>query len=328
MQRLEASDERRVGRFVAETAAMDLGAQPFPTPFLSALRRLVPSDDVFFCELDRVREIELGQISEPVYDGPEAPVSYWEIRHEHPACRHHEVTGDFRAHRVSEFIGRRELRRSRIYADWFHPQGVEHELSVGIDAPLWHTKVFVFSRASGRDFTERDCVVLDAVRPLIAERYALWLSQRRLGQVLGLVDSGGSSVVLLDGPDHVAFATEPASALLERYFGSTRGALPPAIVTWLGAWPREPLEVSADHGSLVVHAVDGALLLEERPADLGLTRREREVVELVGEGLTNAQIAERLWISPGTVRRHLENAYEKLGVSTRTAAVRALSRDI
>ena len=154
------------------------------------------------------------------------------------------------------------------------------------------------------------------------------MSQRRLGQVLGLVDSGGSSVVLLDGPDHVAFATEPASALLERYFGSTRGALPPAIVTWLGARPREPLEVSADHGSLVVNAVDGALLLEERPADLGLTRREREVVELVGEGLTNAQIAERLWISPGTVRRHLENAYEKLGVSTRTAAVRALSRDI
>ena len=255
MQRLEASDERRVGRFVAETAAVELGSQPFPAPFLSALRRLVPSDDVVFSELDRVREIELGQITEPVYDGPEAPVSYWEIRHEHPTCCHQEVTGDFRAHRLSEFISRRELRGSRIYADWFHPQGVEHELSVGIDAPLWHTKVFIFSRASGRDFTERDCVVLDAVRHLIAERYALWLSQRRLGQVLGLVDSGGSSVVLLDGPDHVAFATEPASALLERYFGSAPGALPPAIVTWLGARPGEPLEVSADDGSLVVRAV-------------------------------------------------------------------------
>ena len=327
MQRLEASDERRVGRFVTETAAMELGSEPFPAPFLSALRRLARSDDVVFCELDRVREIELRQVSEPVYDGPEAPVSYWEIRHEHPTCSHQEVTGDFRAHRVSEFISRRELRGSRIYADWFRPQGVEHELSVGIDAPLWHTKVFVFSRESGRDFTERDCVVLDAVRHLTAERYALWLAQRRLGQVLGLVDSGGSSVVLLDGPDHVAFATEPASALLERYFGSALAALPPEIVTWLGARPGEPLEVSADDGSLVVRAVGGALLLEERPAALGLTRREREVVELVGEGLTNAQIAERLWISPGTVRRHLENAYEKLGVSTRTAAVRALSLD-
>lgn len=55
-----------------------------------------------------------------------------------------------------------------------------------------------------------------------------------------------------------------------------------------------------------------------------LTRREREVIQLVDEGLTNAQIAAQLWISAGTVRRHLENVFAKLGVHTRTAAVRAL----
>jgi len=52
-----------------------------------------------------------------------------------------------------------------------------------------------------------------------------------------------------------------------------------------------------------------------------LTGREHEIVMLVAEGLTNAQIAERLWISPGTVRSHLENVFAKLGVHTRTAAV-------
>ena len=56
---------------------------------------------------------------------------------------------------------------------------------------------------------------------------------------------------------------------------------------------------------------------------LGLTRREREVLELVAEGLTNAQIAARLWISCKTVGHHLESTYAKLGVHTRTAAVRA-----
>ena len=177
-----------------------------------------------------------------------------------------------------------------------------------------------------RDFTDRDCAVLELSATSLPSDTRCGCRSADSGSP-PLVDAGGSSVVLLDGPDHVAFATEPASALLERYFGSAPGALPPAIVTWLGARPGEPLEVSADDGSLVVRAVGEALLLEERPAALGLTRREREVVELVGEGLTNAQIAERLWISPGTVRRHLENAYEKLGVSTRTAAVRALSLD-
>jgi DNA-binding CsgD family transcriptional regulator len=55
-----------------------------------------------------------------------------------------------------------------------------------------------------------------------------------------------------------------------------------------------------------------------------VTRREREVLALVGDGYTNAQIARTLWISTGTVRKHLENAYEKLGVHTRTGAVAAL----
>jgi DNA-binding CsgD family transcriptional regulator len=53
----------------------------------------------------------------------------------------------------------------------------------------------------------------------------------------------------------------------------------------------------------------------------GLTPREGEVLALVAEGRTNAEVARVLWISPGTVRKHLENAYEKLGVHTRTGAV-------
>lgn len=55
-----------------------------------------------------------------------------------------------------------------------------------------------------------------------------------------------------------------------------------------------------------------------------LTPREREVLMCVARGYTNDEVARALWISPGTVRKHLENAYDKLGVSTRTAAVAAL----
>ena len=55
-----------------------------------------------------------------------------------------------------------------------------------------------------------------------------------------------------------------------------------------------------------------------------LTPREHEVVGLVAEGKTNAEIARQLWISPGTVRRHLENVFAKLDVHTRTGAVARL----
>ena len=52
-----------------------------------------------------------------------------------------------------------------------------------------------------------------------------------------------------------------------------------------------------------------------------LTPRELEILAFVSAGKTNKEIAQELWLSPHTVRSHLENAFEKLEVRTRTAAV-------
>lgn len=94
--------------------------------------------------------------------------------------------------------------------------------------------------------------------------------------------------------------------------------------SWLGERRRistgMPLRVDTGDRALVVELVEGALLLEEQRSMPSLTPREREVLELVAEGRTNAEIAELLWVSPSTVRKHLENVYAKLGVHTRTAA--------
>ncbi|MGH9262468.1 MAG: helix-turn-helix domain-containing protein, partial [Acidimicrobiales bacterium] len=49
-----------------------------------------------------------------------------------------------------------------------------------------------------------------------------------------------------------------------------------------------------------------------------LTPREREVVALLAEGLTNSQIAERLYISPRTAAVHVSNVLAKLGMASRT----------
>jgi DNA-binding CsgD family transcriptional regulator len=60
---------------------------------------------------------------------------------------------------------------------------------------------------------------------------------------------------------------------------------------------------------------------ERLRSPVGLTAREAEIAHLLRAGLTNQEIADKLVISTGTVRTHLENMFEKLGVHTRTAAV-------
>ena len=57
----------------------------------------------------------------------------------------------------------------------------------------------------------------------------------------------------------------------------------------------------------------------------GLTPRQHEVLRLVAAGQSNTQIARSLFVSEATVRKHLENVYERLQVSSRTAAVARLS---
>jgi len=63
------------------------------------------------------------------------------------------------------------------------------------------------------------------------------------------------------------------------------------------------------------------------PGEYGLTERERQVLELMVEGLTRKDIAERLFISPSTVLTHSRNVYSKLHVHNRGGAVAKALRE-
>jgi NarL family two-component system response regulator LiaR len=63
--------------------------------------------------------------------------------------------------------------------------------------------------------------------------------------------------------------------------------------------------------------IDGAALDSEEPSAELLTKREREIVLLVAEGYSNAEIAQQLWVTQRTVKFHLSNTFRKLDVSGR-----------
>lgn len=112
-------------------------------------------------------------------------------------------------------------------------------------------------------------------------------------------------------------------SLEEPYFVGARSQLEESA--WTKAW--------GEGRAMSMEAAIEYALLEEEPSTItpssaapeqpaGLTPREVEVLKLVAAGMTNAQVAQGLFISPRTVQRHLTSIYHKLGVSSRTTATR------
>jgi DNA-binding CsgD family transcriptional regulator len=191
--------------------------------------------------------------------------------------------------KISDFLTRRELHRTLVYDLLLKPCGLEDTLEVRlrIPAPSRH-KVFSFDRGD-RDFSARDRAVLDILNPHLVQLYRASEARGRLSEALALHESTEAPVVLLEADDRIAFATTAARQLLDRYFGERGTRLPDSLTSWLRERRR---------------------------------RATGEILDLVAEGRTNSEIAERLWLSSGTVRKHLDNVYAKLGVHTRTAAAR------
>jgi DNA-binding CsgD family transcriptional regulator len=66
---------------------------------------------------------------------------------------------------------------------------------------------------------------------------------------------------------------------------------------------------------------------ERAQASLGITEREREVLQLLADGRSNKEIAARLGLSPNTVKTHVARLFEKLRVARRTEAI-SLAREL
>jgi DNA-binding CsgD family transcriptional regulator/tetratricopeptide (TPR) repeat protein len=100
-------------------------------------------------------------------------------------------------------------------------------------------------------------------------------------------------------------------------------------MAWEAAWaegrtmtPEQAIEYALDRS-----ATPETTTPETYPA--GLSAREADVLRLVAQGMTNAQVAEKLFLSPRTVNWHLSSIYRKLGIHSRTEATRfAVEHDL
>ncbi len=134
-----------------------------------------------------------------------------------------------------------------------------------------------------------------------------------VGVARELVSRQGPAVVILTTYDHDTDIVRAVEAGAAGYLLKDAG-LDQIIRAVQGAAAGE---------TVLFEAMTARVVDTMRSAPKALSDREREVLTLVGEGLSNRQIAKRLFVSEATVKTHLSHVYDKLAAPSRTAAVAA-----
>ena len=181
MTALARGDERRILRFLAEADELR-GEHPFEGQFLAQLGALVPAEWIGFVYGPGPRYSSFERPGdEHVFDQVDWDEAAPVLKNEVPTFLHLEH--NFGAVKLSDFLNRRQLRRSRVYKVVLEPSDLEHSLSLRL--PMATELQFVFDR-SGRDFTERDREVLITLTPHLVRLYEAAETRRRLRAALAL----------------------------------------------------------------------------------------------------------------------------------------------
>ena len=328
----------------------------------TALRRLTVRGVLRMIRADRVTfehfaptVPQLWAVAEP--DTPYLPWM-WEtfLAHlnEHPGILHYQVTGDCSAVKISDFAATRKFHKTQLYQNLYRKIGYEDQMGICL-APRQREFFAVVVSRGNRSFSERDRALLSLLRPHIGQAHANARALDRLHRCR----QGDSEVanwlkqtaILLNRNAQVRHCPEPARRCLRKYFGQEfqRNQLPAELDMWLRQQmvqhsklletdlkPAQPLvrEINGSRAIFRLESANGshlAIIVEEQSAPgtrsisaLGLTRQQVRILLEVEKGKTNTEIASALFLSPHTVRTHLDNIFDILNVTNRTAAVARL----
>jgi DNA-binding CsgD family transcriptional regulator/GAF domain-containing protein len=344
MARLPQSDARAVLRaFTAMVLAAD-DPEARARAGVRELPDLVGSDltTLSVCDLATGRRRVVGAAGEKL--SPDDIACFDRYFFVHPLVRYHATHHEGATHRISDSQPGNAFRRTPLYGEYYRRIGVEHAVAVPLHVDGRTLVSFVLNR-TGRDFSDRECDRLEALRRPLAALYrnaaGLAAARTTAARYRQWVHAAGWAELALDAELCLRTASRRGLVLLAAasHGGVARvgAALPPPLDGWLresaraggaAAWTELP----AGRGTVGVRVLrdpdgDGWLvyLREEAPdapvpEPLPLTPRERDVLRWVAAGKSDGQIGAILGASPRTVQKHLEHIYAKLGVESRTAA--------
>ena len=135
--------------------------------------------------------------------------------------------------------------------------------------------------------------------------------------IYGLI--GGILVALLKWTEYRFLIVEHSIEI----YGGLIAATFAVLGIWLGiklTGSRQASEVK-ENTIATVPVGEPFVANEEKRTDLGITRRELEVLELIAQGMSNREIAGKLFVSENTVKTHSSRVFDKLGARRRTQAV-------
>jgi DNA-binding CsgD family transcriptional regulator len=314
-----------------EDAGSAAGTEPFTPHLIDGLTEVVGCEYARYKEIDFARRVEIAHVPcsaelDAFGGGPvEMTDADWSAVPSDPCYRatFSEPAGIF----IASDLAARSAASSGASERWqaeFDRWNLRDRMWIQIDGPPWAGIVF---DACDRSFGDRDRELARLLQPHLGEIWRNASVRRRLSAALSALDhERDTGVLLLDAAGRVEYASGSAKRILTDHFDTPLRALPDGIADRRGDVDGRLLLAAGDPTIVVEASKDGsALLLSERPAGVAaLTARERDVMRCVEDGLSNTEIARKLWIQPTTVRKHLEHVFDKLGVRSRTAALSKL----
>ena len=366
METLSHSDFMILNRAIGDMyAARD--RESFYRAVFDSLREIIPSDHSSFTDMNSQthRILKIIPRSEDHTNVVKQLADVFQAHSQSHPLMPHCLSGD--VVKVTDFVSKERFKDTAIHTDFYRHLATDSQISFALPLSQNTLTLFTLSRSvSDFSERDRLVLMLLRSHMITAMRNVLELDQLRLERDLLQkgAETGRQAAILFQYDGMIICISFFAKELLAQYFGVSLqegDTLPGSLLQWVTAElpafggatvrmpsagvpqrvERAPLDFEKEGRRLTIRLLndmvtgDQILFMTEKPLltssqlvhQFNLSRREADVVLLLSQGKTNAEIAIILGMSKRTAEKHLERIFAKLGVETRTAAAAIIVRN-